>query len=307
MSASKAFQSHMMPRTFAAVLLSVMLVMSSTIAHAAWTANAQASTTATNGKVGITSNGTVGSSLAHAYTPTSLTRIGAITLTNTGSVPLEIRRVAIAAQAAPTNVPPSQVGIVVWAPASSACGVSVPGTVLASGTLELASLPLSASQLLSVTVPRTLCVATTLNGGTQSQAGKTVSASLTFNAGVASSLTWTASDVSNTAFLQQVPLNAPVVSCVNNSGYGFTLDWEGPSGATYVAQWRSGTTGAWSSAVPATSPQVFTNFSEGIDIGNSVRQIRINTMQGGSTLFTGTPISVRYDRVLIIFTTPRCG
>jgi hypothetical protein len=302
------FPAPVMPRTTLAITLAVMLTLSSTVSFAAWTATGQASTSAANGTVGITSNASIGSALGFTYAATNLTKIGAITLTNTGTVPLEIRNVVIAAQSAATNVPPSQVGISIWAPSSSACGTLVPGTVLASGTLASASLTLSSAQTVATTTPRTLCVATTLNGGIQTLAGKTVEALLTFHAGVAGNSTWVASDPSNRTFTQQVPVTAPVVSCRSNSGstYGFELSWSGTTGTSYVARWRTSATGDWTAGTPVTSPETFTNFSGGTEIGNGVRQIRIDAVQGGAT-FEGTPIPVRYESILFFFTTPRCG
>lgn len=297
-----------MPRTTVAIALAVMLTLSSTVSYAAWTATGDTSTTAANGTVGISSNASIGPALGFTYSPANLTKIGAIPLTNTGTVPLEVRNVAIAAETEPTNVPPSQVGIAIWSPSSSACGTSVPLTLLASGTLGSGSLTLNAPLPLATTAPQTLCVATTLNGDIQAHAGKTVAASLTFQAGVAGNSTWMASDTSNRSFVQDVPFTATVVSCTSNKGddYGFSLSWADTAGASYFAKWRTSVTGSWTTGVPVTSPEMFTNFTGGIHIGNDVKQIRIDTLFGG-TLIEGAPIAVKYDRVLFFFTTPRCG
>lgn len=304
---SEAGSSLLGPRTTALVALAVVLTLSSTVVHASWTAAGSATTTASNGTIGVTTGGSIPTALNTTYSASSLTRTGPVTITNTGTTPLEVRQLAVSTATGSSRVPAASVSLAVWLTSGAVCGTSVPTSTLASGTLASGALTLTTAPTVAVGAARTLCLGTTLTGGFGAHVGKTVESTVTVVAGVPGSSQWVATDASARTFTQQVPLTAPVISCLNNgASYGFTLSWSSVQGASYVARWRTGTTGTWSAPVAVTSPQSFTNWSGGVEIGDGVRQIRIDTIHDGATV-EGSPIAVRYESIFFFFTTPRCG
>ncbi|MBF0671099.1 MAG: hypothetical protein IR160_00765 [Salinibacterium sp.] len=287
----------------------VMLTLTSTVTHAAWTAGSSTISSASTSSLGsLTVNGTdlLGGQSLSASAPGKL---APLTVSTQGSAPLALTSLQIVSSGDASMM--QSVALKLWKQSGGSCA-TVPGTTI--NTTLAATAPVDVSGL-AVTVlagtPATLCAQTQLTSPS-AHSGKAITSALVFSAKVPGSTSWVANSAA-VSFTQRVAIGAPTVTCTDNGGFfgspGFNLTWSMVDGATYRAEWRRSTTSGWTTTPAAgsiASGQSFTSQSGDIEIGDGVRQIRVVAQLDGVTVVSNT-VTLTDKWYAIIGTTPRCA
>lgn len=274
-----------MPRrlrnTAIGVGLTIFLALSATGVHAAWTASASKSATATNGTIGLTTTGVV--SLSASYTTENESTIAKIiTVSNTGTTPLTITSFQVTNADSLSGV----IRLALWERPTTGCVATPPGTAFLT-LLSDGVKTLNQTHTMAAGSSVQLCTLTTFTGTLATFAGYSTSPTLTFIGTVGTN--WTTADAStptNRLFTQSVAgvRNVSNVSCTSiteaNKGI-IELSWAAVPGAT---EYRI--TGG--KIVPATSTTVRIAHS---DIPAQGTVLLVHAVVGGQQS-SGVPVNV---------------
>lgn len=222
-------------RAAVATAVVVFLSLTSTISYASWTSDTSKTSSVGAGTIGLTTSSTTG--LATTYTASALTRVAAVTVANTGTVPLTLSSIAIAN----AGTLGSSITLAIWNKPSGACQTSVPSGSF-STTLNTATTAIASSYGLAVpTAGTTLCVATTFTGNLSTSGGQSTSPTVTVSGSAGTN--WIVADgatAANRTFTQSVAgVGAPTaLTCQAGDGYRVfiltydtaLISWTAPAG-----------------------------------------------------------------------------
>lgn len=215
-------------RAAATVALTTFLALGSSVSHASWTAvDDTQPATVTTGTMAMSSAGLAG--LAITYSATDQVVINPVTVSNTGSVPLELGSIGVTADASSDTLR-ANVTLVTWVKPAEGCLAPAPaGTLLSSSSIPLPG---------SVSVPAggtaELCAATKLTGAVEGLASASMSLTLTVNASGGG--TWaTQASETLTQSVAGASLPAPTgLTCTPKAFSGFSfvvITWTAPTGS----------------------------------------------------------------------------
>ncbi|QYH35313.1 hypothetical protein [Salinibacterium sp. M195] len=244
--------------------VAVFLTLVSGVSFAAWTASSLKTAAATAGAITVSTENSQGAATItalgpHTYDVSGGTKVAAISVNNTGTVPASVSTLAIARTGA---IPGSQIAVKLWSQTTTPCSSTSPSSAisstLAGGTIDLQSLTMT----VAASSFATLCASTTFTGDLTTYAGMSTTATFTLN--TAASANWKATDslpLASRSFTQSVKtlsqLPAPSITGCSTTyrsyfwWFGYrpqaTIAWNAPTAPagtaiTYKVYHQSGST-----------------------------------------------------------------
>lgn len=189
-------------------------------AHAYWRSTATVSTTVASGAVGIALGAPSG--LDGSYASGTLTRVAALTVTNSGTVP---ETYTVAVSGAGSGALASAVQVTRWSVASASACTATPGSGAVTGTWAA---PPTISGTLAAAAANVWCVRTSLTAAQLSGlSGSSIQMTFTATGAVGS---WVATA---TQSITQNVASATMTCTPSGSPWGVTVSWSPPAGWPY--------------------------------------------------------------------------